>query len=98
MYDFLEDDEYQQRPLVTYHYPDLFDIDSPELDIYDDKRTDLMDSVQKEIDRIEFRIVSSKQNYQDASCNIDRLEDELDLLKMELNALEVHFIKEDKCA
>ena len=93
-YDFQEDDEYQQRKLTSYHFPDLFSLDSPELDRYDDKRTDLVDEVEREIERLELRLISSRQDYDDPSCNIDRIEDELELLKMELNALEVHLSKE----
>lgn len=95
-FDFHEDDEYQQRKLTSYHFTDLFDLDSTELDMYDDKRTDLIDEVEKEIERLELRLVSSSQNYDDPSCNVDRLEDELELLKMELNALEVHLSKEGR--
>ena len=99
-FDFHEDDEYQQRKLTSYHFTDLFDLDSPELDRYDDKRTDLIDEVEKEIERIELNLINCRDSYllddDDGTCNVERLEDEIELLKMELYALEVHLSKEGR--
>jgi hypothetical protein len=80
---------------------DYFRLDSPELDRYDDARRDIVESVEKEIERIELNIINCRDSYlldnDDGTCNIDRLEDELDLLKMELYALEQYYLKENIC-
>lgn len=80
---------------------DYFRLDSPELDRYDDARRDIVESVEQEIERIELNIINCRDSYlldnDDGTCNIDRLEDELDLLKMELYALEQYYLKENIC-
>ena len=78
-----------------------FSLDSPELDRYDDARRDIVESVEKEIEHIELNLINCRDSYllddDDGTCNIERLEDELELLKMELYALEQYYLKENIC-
>jgi len=95
-----DEDDYTPSPINSCldYSDDYFRLDSPELDMYDNNRRDMLDSVEKEIERIELNIINCRDSAEDdGTQNVERLEDELELLKIELYALEKYYLKENIC-
>ena len=96
MYSY-DDDDYFLESRLDFQNQFGFTLDDAELDKYADTDLEFIEQVERDIERLELNLVFMRDSDNDNSCSADRLEDEIDLLKLDLDNLVKSYMKGALC-